>query len=72
MMRMWQTLKMLQRRGRGHSPSGVAGTQEGELAVLCPACPQPGKNLPSDWEDAPPEKQCVALAFFCVIFNISM
>ena len=23
----------------------------GDLAVLCPACPQPGLNLPEDWED---------------------
>jgi hypothetical protein len=46
---------MLLRRGRGHDPTGNAGTQEGELAVPCPACPHPGKNLPEGWENAPPE-----------------
>ncbi|KAF9495381.1 hypothetical protein BDN71DRAFT_1482663 [Pleurotus eryngii] len=35
-----------------HDPSGVAGTSTGECAVMCPACPHPGKNLPSDWEKA--------------------
>ncbi|OBZ77742.1 hypothetical protein A0H81_02190 [Grifola frondosa] len=30
--------------------------REGECAVLCPACPQPGKNLPEDWATAPPEQ----------------
>ncbi|KAH9911153.1 uncharacterized protein BXZ73DRAFT_93484 [Epithele typhae] len=32
-------------RYNGHSP--------GELAVECPACPHPGKNLPDDWASAP-------------------
>lgn len=48
----WRHLKMLKRGGRGHDPSGVAGTQHGELAIVCPSCPIPGINLPSDWEDA--------------------
>ncbi|KAG2121984.1 hypothetical protein DEU56DRAFT_917982 [Suillus clintonianus] len=46
-------LKQLSRGGRGHDPAGVNATAEGELAVLCPACPQPGKNLPLDWEKEP-------------------
>ncbi|KAJ6516514.1 hypothetical protein C8R45DRAFT_809791 [Mycena sanguinolenta] len=32
-------------------PSGVEGTQQGELVVECPACPRPGVNLPAGWED---------------------
>ncbi|KAI9069581.1 hypothetical protein FKP32DRAFT_1608330 [Trametes sanguinea] len=44
-------LKMLQRGGRAHDPSGVQGTKPGELAVRCPACPHPGINLPPNWED---------------------
>jgi hypothetical protein len=23
----------------------------GELTIFCPACPQPGINLPDDWKD---------------------
>jgi len=48
-MREWQHLKMLKRAGRGHTLSGVMG----ELAVVCPACPHPGINIPLDWEDCP-------------------
>jgi hypothetical protein len=50
-------LLMLKRAGRGHAKSGVLGTAQGELAVLCPCCPVPGVNLPEGWENAPPEQQ---------------
>ncbi|KAJ7269976.1 hypothetical protein B0H12DRAFT_999151, partial [Mycena haematopus] len=46
MTRQWRHLQMLKRTGRGHDPSGVEATKAGECAVLCPACPQPGKNPP--------------------------
>jgi len=48
---------MLKRTGRGHDPGGVANTKEGECGLLCPACPQPGINLPEGWESAAPEKR---------------
>ena len=44
----------LKRAGRGHDPQGISGTSQGELMVECPACPHPGRNLPSDWEKAGP------------------
>lgn len=46
---------MLKRSGRGHHPSGPDSTALGELAVECPACPQPNKNLPQDWATADTE-----------------
>ncbi|KAJ7457113.1 hypothetical protein FB451DRAFT_1047708 [Mycena latifolia] len=46
MARQWRHLEMLKRGARGHDPEGIANTQDGELALLCPACPHPGKNLP--------------------------
>ncbi|KAG1720834.1 hypothetical protein EDB19DRAFT_1898407 [Suillus lakei] len=49
----WHHLKMLKRLGQGHDPSGIGGTADGECAILCPACPHLGKNLPADWKDAP-------------------
>jgi hypothetical protein len=52
-VREWRHLKMLKRSGRGHDPDGVAATKAGECVVVCPACPQPGRNLPQGWEDAP-------------------
>jgi hypothetical protein len=34
---------------------GVYGMppSDGKLAIFCPSCPQPGINLPSDWQDLP-------------------
>lgn len=58
-VREWRHLKLLQRAGRGHDPAGIEGTEEGSLAVECPACPQPGRNLPDGWEKAPPDRQYV-------------
>lgn len=52
-MRIWRHIKILKRSGRGHDLDGVSATKPGECAVECPACPHPGRNLPSDWENAP-------------------
>lgn len=64
-MRIWRHLKMLKRGGRGQDPHGAEGTQEGELAIECPACPHPGRNLPEGWENAPPEIRsgCIVLVW---------
>ncbi|TDL14508.1 hypothetical protein BD410DRAFT_733990, partial [Rickenella mellea] len=40
------------RSARGHDPGGVQATKPGECTVECPACPQPGRNLPEGWENA--------------------
>ncbi|KAG1741216.1 hypothetical protein EDD22DRAFT_786755 [Suillus occidentalis] len=47
-VRQWRNLTLLKQSGRGHDPAGVDATQQGQLAVLCPACPQLGKNVPED------------------------
>jgi len=60
LMRMslqWRHLKLLKRAGRGHDSSGVFGTKPGELGILCPTCPHPGKNLPDDWKSRPANEQ---------------
>ncbi len=52
MIREWRHLKMMKRAGRGNDVSGIDATQLGECAVHCPACPQPGKNIPlAPWPD---------------------
>ncbi|KAI0682315.1 hypothetical protein BC835DRAFT_1311595, partial [Cytidiella melzeri] len=48
-VREWRHLKKLKRSGRGHDPTGVRGTQSGDLTVKCPACPMPQYNLPDNW-----------------------
>ncbi|KAF9496443.1 hypothetical protein BDN71DRAFT_1482196 [Pleurotus eryngii] len=36
-VREWRHIHLLKCSARGHDPTGVAGTKEGECAVLCPA-----------------------------------
>ncbi|KAG2342079.1 hypothetical protein BDR05DRAFT_976730 [Suillus weaverae] len=68
----WCHLVMLKRSGRGHDLGGVAGTSEGQCAVLCPACPQPGKNLPGDWQDAPKAKGWLYGLFLAIDANFHL
>ncbi|KAJ8581383.1 hypothetical protein M405DRAFT_854827 [Rhizopogon salebrosus TDB-379] len=70
-IREWRHLKMLKRAGRGHDPKGVDETAEGECAVLCPACPQPGKNLPADY-NAPGPKRWLYSLFLAIDANFCL
>ncbi|KAG9310751.1 hypothetical protein JVU11DRAFT_9359 [Chiua virens] len=72
MAREWRHLKMLKRSGRGHDPSGVGNTKGGECALLCPACPQPGKNLPDNWDKAPKDKQWLYTLFIALDANFRL
>ncbi|KAK7018729.1 hypothetical protein VNI00_018289 [Paramarasmius palmivorus] len=65
--REWRHLKALKRGGRGNdSTRTVERTQPGELAVLCPACPRPGVNLPANWASTEPEKSFIYTLFLAV------
>ncbi|KAF8145475.1 hypothetical protein K438DRAFT_1630027 [Mycena galopus ATCC 62051] len=67
MMREWRYLLMLKRGGRGNDPDRlVVETRPGELSVRCPACPQPGVNIPDDWESAPPELRFLYFLYFAI------
>ncbi|KAI6097641.1 hypothetical protein EV401DRAFT_2061676 [Pisolithus croceorrhizus] len=46
--RLWRDLKHRKWFGFGHDTELDPG--EGGLALFCPACPQPGINLPPDWK----------------------
>jgi hypothetical protein len=46
---------MMKCGGRGNVENGMALTAPGELAIVCPACPIPGVNLPEDWAEVSPE-----------------
>ena len=56
MIHEWCHLKMLKWSGYGHLKDKVE-TQSHSCALLCPACPHPGINLPPDWENTPKEKR---------------
>jgi hypothetical protein len=72
MVREWRNLKMLKRAGRGHDFSGVDGTAEGECALLCPACPHPGINLPDGWEDMPENRRWIYSLFIGIDANFKL
>ncbi|KAG2338570.1 hypothetical protein BDR05DRAFT_978103 [Suillus weaverae] len=72
MVREWRHLKMVKCFGDGHDPDGVNGTLPGECAVLCPACPQPGKNLPDGWQDVGKAKQWLYAIFVAIDANFQL
>ncbi|KAG1789189.1 uncharacterized protein HD556DRAFT_1433840 [Suillus plorans] len=72
MIKEWRNLTLLKRFGRGHDPGGISATQPGSCAVLCPACPQPGKNLPQGWEDASTDKRWLYGIFVAIDANFRL
>ncbi|KAJ7817192.1 hypothetical protein B0H14DRAFT_3474825 [Mycena olivaceomarginata] len=66
--------QMLKQAGRGHAADGIEGTKVGECALLCPACPQPGKNLPTDgsWKLVPRERRFLYALFLALDANFRM
>ena len=48
--RLWRWMKKLKWAGFGHKAADPMNVAPGELSIFCPACPQPGINLPDDWE----------------------
>ncbi|KAF8958979.1 hypothetical protein BDZ97DRAFT_1667832 [Flammula alnicola] len=51
MGRLWRWMKKLKWAGYGHNQQDPMQPPPGSLANFCPACPQPGINLPDDWKD---------------------
>ncbi|PIL26690.1 hypothetical protein GSI_11217 [Ganoderma sinense ZZ0214-1] len=45
--RQWRNLQMRKNAGFGHRAEVVG---PGDLAIRCPACPQPDRNLPQEWQ----------------------
>ena len=43
----WRDLKNRMEQGLGHQDE--KDIPDGAMGVFCPACPQPGINLPDDW-----------------------
>ncbi|KAG1844382.1 hypothetical protein F4604DRAFT_1596194 [Suillus subluteus] len=71
-MKQWRNLKSLKRSGRGHDPAGVDATQEGQLAVLCPACPQFGKNVLDDLANVSPNQRWLYSLFLAIDANFRL
>ncbi|KAI0338536.1 hypothetical protein BDW22DRAFT_1459835, partial [Trametopsis cervina] len=50
-IRQWRHLKT--RRITGVTHDGYRADVKGQMALFCPACPQPNINLPTHWENDP-------------------
>ncbi|KAF8259676.1 hypothetical protein EI94DRAFT_1614829 [Lactarius quietus] len=55
--RQWRDLKNRMEQGLGHQEG--KDIREGAMSVFCPACPQPGINLPDDWSMRYEPKQLI-------------
>ena len=51
-LRQWRDMRSRLHAGVLYLPEGTTLT-EGDLGLFCAACPQPGVNLPTDWEKDP-------------------
>lgn len=55
-MRVWRALQTRKRAGEYHGmQSLMGGSNDSLLALKCPACPQPGLNMPLKWTVEPSE-----------------
>jgi len=46
--RAWVHMHIVKRGGGAHTHGGVASLADGSMAVECPACPHPGRNIDED------------------------
>jgi hypothetical protein len=51
MSRIWRWIKKLKWAGYAGGNKSVKKVKPGELTIYCPACPQPGVNIPDNWKD---------------------
>ncbi|KIL56864.1 hypothetical protein M378DRAFT_188510 [Amanita muscaria Koide BX008] len=79
MMHEWRHLRKLKRFGYSHHISDRSGLNSSEdpeeqfsCAILCPACPHPGINLPYRWEDAPKQTSWLYTLFLALDANFRL
>jgi hypothetical protein len=53
MSRLWRWMKRLKWAGYGHKAADPMRPVPGELVPFCPACPQDGINIPTNWRNDP-------------------
>ncbi|KAI9437388.1 hypothetical protein BJY52DRAFT_1230141 [Lactarius psammicola] len=54
----WRDLKNRMQTGLGYQVEQET-PQDGSMAIFCPACPQPGINLPDDWKVKYPQDHLI-------------
>ena len=65
-VRQWRHLKDIKRGAAGHATVPVDDLGDGALAMECPACPHPGRNLPLEWENESGDRAYVSFSLYTV------
>ncbi|TDL14069.1 hypothetical protein BD410DRAFT_687969, partial [Rickenella mellea] len=68
----YRHIMMAKRGARGHDPEGINATKPGECAVECPACPQPGRNLPENFSSASQSERFKYALFLAMDANFKL
>ncbi|KAJ8508653.1 hypothetical protein ONZ45_g9101 [Pleurotus djamor] len=71
-IREWRHVLLLKRSGSTYGGRRVADVEPGELSVLCPACPHPGKNLPEGYLSEEPSKRWLYTLFLAIDANFRL
>jgi hypothetical protein len=59
-VQQWREVKRMKHGKWGHKKGEMKGMKQGELMLKCRTCPQPGLNLPEDWEQTETVYWCVS------------
>src|ERR1700753_1515758 len=64
--RQWRHLKQVKRGGGCHTTTALTSVADGPVAngtfaLECPACPHPGRNLPTGWDKVDEDKKYIFL-----------
>ncbi|KAF9777722.1 hypothetical protein BJ322DRAFT_1015452 [Thelephora terrestris] len=71
-VRQWRHLKEIKRGAAGHTSATIDELGDGALAIECPACPHPGRNLPPEWENEPDDKAWLYSLFVAIDANFRL
>ncbi|KAI0037791.1 hypothetical protein FA95DRAFT_1585548 [Auriscalpium vulgare] len=71
-MRCFRNIRTVKRAGRGHDPAGIDATAPGELAIICPLCPHPDRNMPEGWENASDDEAWKHTLFLAIDANFKL
>ena len=68
MSRIWRWMKRLKWAGFGNKDTKASDVRPGQLTIFCPACPQPGVNIPENWKEDPARHVLVSSSLYIFLF----
>src|ERR1700761_5549780 len=68
--RQWHDMQSQMHSGLGHYDDEQP--RDGSMAVFCPACPQPGINLPDDWKTRYTRYDVFPITLISLLISVAM